>query len=207
MPSIELKPNSPEYDDGMQEKNVRKCDIDHCHEEGAYKAPKSRGLDAYFYFCLDHVREYNKGWNFFAGMAAREVEEHMLRSIYGDRPTWRNDHGPHINEQVYRKAWQAYHYSEGEPPQGDSAYTSAGGMAYHHDSPEYKAMALFELQPPLSMEIIKKRYKELVKKHHPDHNPDCEMSEELLKDVNIAYTVLKTAYEKYERFEKLKKNG
>jgi hypothetical protein len=202
MPRIELKPNSPEYDDGVQaSQKMRKCDISHCACDGEFRAPKSRGLNDYYNFCLDHVREYNKSWNFFKGMASREVEEHMLRSLYGDRPTWRNDHGPELHEKVFRKAWQAYNYTDSDP---DFQPNGNGGVfhAYHHDSPEYKAMALMGLEPPLSLELIKKRYKELAKKHHPDHNPDCDKSEDLLKEVNIAYTVLKTAFEKYEKLNK-----
>ena len=63
-------------------------------------------------------------------------------------------------------------------------------------------MVLFNLEPPLTMEEIKRRYKELAKKNHPDHNPDKENAEELLKEINMAYTVLKEAFEKFEEIEK-----
>ena len=201
MPKIELKPNSPEYNDSNQcHADERRCDIAHCSEPGVYKAPKSRGLNEYYHFCLDHVRDYNKSWNFFDGMAAREVEEHMLRSLYGDRPTWRNDMGPDLEDQLHSKVWQTYHHSEVDPQRG---HTHDGMFnAFHHGTPEYEAMAVLGVEPPLDIDLIKKRYKELAKKHHPDFNPDCEKSEELLKEVNIAYTVLKEAFEKYEKLQK-----
>ena len=54
------------------------------------------------------------------------------------------------------------------------------------------------LEPPLSLAGIKARYKELVKKYHPDINRDDPKAEELLKSVNMAYTILKLNYEKFE---------
>jgi len=59
-------------------------------------------------------------------------------------------------------------------------------------------MALMGLEPPVQLQDIKTRYKELAKKHHPDLNRGCAKSEELLKQINMAYTILKLAYEKYD---------
>jgi hypothetical protein len=198
---IKLKPKSPEYADGTTSDDQCVCDIYGCNEAGEYKAPKTRGLNDYFMFCLDHIREYNKGWNFFEGMAAHEVREHMLRSMYGDRPTWRNDLGPDIEEVLQRRIWQTYNNSEADPFQ-KRAQQGGSFNAFHHDTPEFKAMAVMGVEPPLNLEVLKKRYKELARKYHPDHNKGSSESEELLKDVNIAYTILKDAFEKYEKLEK-----
>lgn len=58
------------------------------------------------------------------------------------------------------------------------------------------------LAPPVDLRLIKTRYKELAKKHHPDLRPDDPEAEELLKRINMAYTILKIAYEKFEKIEK-----
>lgn len=50
----------------------------------------------------------------------------------------------------------------------------------------------------MDLKIIKARYKELAKKHHPDLNKGSNKSEELLKEINMAYTILKVAFEKFE---------
>ena len=46
--------------------------------------------------------------------------------------------------------------------------------------------------------MIKKRYRALVKKYHPDHHEQDTVNrghnEELLKRINMAYTILKVAY-------------
>ena len=62
-------------------------------------------------------------------------------------------------------------------------------------------MALMGLEPPLDEEEIKRRYKELVKKHHPDRNKGCADSEDLLKEINMAYTVLKESFQRYKDIE------
>ena len=54
------------------------------------------------------------------------------------------------------------------------------------------------LEPPVDLSVIKARYKELAKKHHPDLNPGCDKSEDLLKKINMAYTILKLAYEDFK---------
>ena len=64
-------------------------------------------------------------------------------------------------------------------------------FAYHHNSPEYQAMSLLGLEPPLDLDIIKKRYKELAKEHHPDRNAGSEQAAERLKDINAAYKISK----------------
>ena len=58
-----------------------------------------------------------------------------------------------------------------------------------------------ELEVPITLTDIKKRYKELAKKYHPDLNPNNKDAEEQLKKVNMAYTILKVAYEKFEKLE------
>ncbi|MEJ2027933.1 MAG: hypothetical protein P8X52_10985 [Limibacillus sp.] len=53
----------------------RGCDAEGCAEEGLYRAPVSRHqLNQYYWFCLDHVRDYNRAWNYFSGLTPEEVE-------------------------------------------------------------------------------------------------------------------------------------
>ena len=45
------------------------CDASNCNHEGIYPAPKSRDqLNEYYFFCLDHIRDFNKSWNYFEGL-------------------------------------------------------------------------------------------------------------------------------------------
>jgi curved DNA-binding protein CbpA len=53
---------------------------------------------------------------------------------------------------------------------------------------------LFDLQPPLTLIGLKSRYKELVKRHHPDTHGGDRDAEERLKEINQAYSTLKASY-------------
>ena len=56
---------------------------------GLYPAPKGRGQEGkYHRFCLEHVREYNKSYNYFAGMPDEDVVKHQKDDTIGHRPTW-----------------------------------------------------------------------------------------------------------------------
>jgi len=196
MPKIHLKPNSAEYADEKPVKKPGGCDMPGCREMADFKAPKDRSLSEYYRFCLEHVQEYNQAWDYFSGMAQVDIEDHIIRSTLGDRPTWRYDNFANLENDLKTRAWQQYHFSEELPPNGE-----AQKVPFNRNTPEYEAMAIMQLEPPLSLKGIKARYKELVKKHHPDLNQGDPQSGELLKSINMAYTILKLAYEKYDKLD------
>ncbi|MBI2234794.1 MAG: DnaJ domain-containing protein [Micavibrio aeruginosavorus] len=146
-----------------------------CNAAAEHRAPKDRGLKEYYRFCLAHVQEYNKAWNFFAGMAQHDIEHHIRASFLWDRPTRRFDAG-NMQEELYRKAWQTRNFSDDDPPDTERGQ----GFRFSNDP------------------RIKTRYKELVKKYHPDLNPGDRKAEEMIKSINMSYTILKLAYEKYD---------
>lgn len=203
MPKIHLKDKSPEYADSATSKTgAPECAVDGCQSEGTHRAPKARNSDEYYNFCLDHVQQYNASWNYFDGMSQAEIQQEMLKSLYGDRPTWKQEGNP--TDTLHRKAWEAYNFTD-----FDGGSTSSDeeqehrrrehAFTYHRSTPEYEAMSVLNLEPPVDLDILKKRYKELAKKFHPDRNQGCEKAEEQLKQVNAAYTILKKAFEKYEK--------
>lgn len=202
MPKIYLKPKSPEYaDDVKKTSDPRHCDMPGCKESAPHKAPKDRGLKDYYWFCTDHITEYNKAWDFFSGMNQNDIEDHITRSFLWDRPTRRFDTGS-MEEKLKRKAWQERWYSDDEP---DDAHKGKGFRFSSdptiHATPEMQAMAIMGLEPPLDIAAVKLRYKQLVKKYHPDVNPNDAKAEEMIKSINMSYTILKLAYEKFETLE------
>jgi hypothetical protein len=65
------KPNLAEMPVG----EVRGCEWPGCGAHGEFRAPRARDrLTEYFWFCLDHVRDYNAGWNYYQGMSEDEIE-------------------------------------------------------------------------------------------------------------------------------------
>ena len=196
MPKIILKPKSPEYANADTKTAERHCDMPGCNLEGEHKAPKHRGLNEYYWFCFEHTREYNKAWDFFSGMSPREVETHMNSSLYGDRPTWRYAGDGTAADALHNAAWKSYHFTEKDKPKEQTSYSNFKAEA---NTPEFQAMAIMGLKPPVTLEEIKARYKALAKKHHPDLNQGNPESEEILKQINMAYTILKLAFEAYKR--------
>ena len=56
------------------------CDWPGCRAASAHRAPKGRLREGeYWRFCLDHVREYNASYNFFAGMSDDAVARYQKR--------------------------------------------------------------------------------------------------------------------------------
>lgn len=192
MPRIVLKHKSPEYADSKAETRTRACEMPGCPDHAEHKAPKHRGLDDHYWFCVNHIKEYNAAWDFFSGMSATEVQDHMHSSIYGDRPTWRYAGEGSAAEHLRRAAENTYAY-------GDTSSKEKYKPPQNTNTPEYEAMAIMGLEPPLTLEGIKSRYKTLAKKHHPDLNKNDPASEELLKRINMAYTILKLAFEDYKK--------
>lgn len=174
------------------EVGVRECDHPGCAGAAEHRAPKSRDrLNEYFWFCLDHVREYNKSWNFCAGMDAHEIETEIRQDTVWRRPTWPMGSVEHerrwrfVRDGEFRDGFGAFRgeFEEGtEPP---------GGARPASDSPEARAFRILGLDPSASLSELKTRYKELVKTHHPDRNGGDKVAEERLKDINDAYATLR----------------
>lgn len=187
------------YEPGREETPERPCDRPDCGEPGYYRAPKGRDrLDEYYWFCLDHVREYNRAWNYYAGMSVDEVEADTRRDTTWQRPTWplgtRGGGRPH-QARGTTSIHDGFGYftsdDEGEARQRRNGHARAAG--FHPSSPEARAMEIMELDAPLTLTGLKARYKELVKLHHPDANGGDKLAEERLKDINEANSTLKKA--------------
>ncbi len=201
MPKIVLKPNSPEYADSQKHSKKRRCDMPGCPNHGKHKAPKHRGLNEYYYFCFDHIKEYNKAWDFFSGMSQQEIQEHLTNSLYGDRPTWRYDSDASAEEHLYRAARNTYFFNENSDKSSSQQQSNSDNVS-NGNTPEHEALAIMGLSPPVTLEEIKTQYKKLAKKYHPDLNKNDKKSEELLKKVNMAYTILKLAFKDYSKLKK-----
>jgi len=169
----------------------RPCDRPGCTGEGLYRAPKSRQeLRSYHWFCLDHVREYNKSWNFCAGMSEAEIEAMVRRDT-----TWERDTAPlsHWAQHEERLKAAAAAFAAGHSFKSGADWKKSEKKR-EPDTPEAAALRLFGLTPPVDYAAIRARYIELVKQNHPDANGGDKAAEERLKTINQALQILKTAY-------------
>ena len=78
---------------GASETSTRVCDHEGCEEAGKFRAPKAPDvLDDFFWFCQEHVREYNNRWNFFDGKTEAEMNAQESSDKVWERRTkdWRD---------------------------------------------------------------------------------------------------------------------
>ncbi len=182
---------SHRFDFARAEPQLRACDSPGCAGEGLYRAPKSsRQLRDYHWFCLDHVRQYNKSWNFCSGMSEAEIEAMVRRDT-----TWERDTRPmtHWFEHEERLHAAAAAFAAGEA-QKSSAEWAKRKKEREPETPEAAALRLFGLTTPVDYAAIRARYIELVKLNHPDANGGDKAAEERLKTINQALHTLKAAY-------------
>jgi hypothetical protein len=189
---VKLKDKSPEFaETGKTTKaGVRLCDMPGCHEPAEHRAPKDRGLKDYYMFCFLHAQEYNKAWDFFQGMSQADIEAQIRNAMFGDRPTWVYTTAPDWEETLRARAQNYRDFSDKEDRKKERERQEA--------TPEREALTIMGLEAPITFVKIKERYRTLMKEHHPDRNPDNPEAEEIVKRVNMAYTILKAAHEKYE---------
>lgn len=167
----------------------RRCDKPGCEHDGAYRAPKSRNsIRDYWWFCLDHVREYNASWDFYRGMSPGEIEAQTRADTGWQRPTWplgRLGNGP-IDEDLVRDPL-------GVLGAGRVARASAASRRAADAVPAglREPLVTLGLDWPVSLDVAKSRWKVLAKQHHPDANGGDRAAEERFKAINLAYAALR----------------
>lgn len=166
------------------------CAHPDCMAEGEYRAPKSRlhvEEDApsgrHLYLCLDHVREYNKQWDYFSQMSMEEIDRFQREAMVGHRKTKPiSGHNSHNIFFAQQDAWFFGFGAETAAPQPPKPKLS---------KPETAAMAVLDIDYPFTEKDLKSRYRTLVKKHHPDANGGDKKAEAQFKAIAQAYRVLK----------------
>ncbi|HUO98376.1 MAG TPA: J domain-containing protein [Rhizomicrobium sp.] len=182
---IRIKP------DVVHAPKTRACAVKGCEGEGAYRVPKSRDqLSAYIWLCLAHAREHNEKWDYFAGMSEAEIRRFQEEAVIGHRPTW----------PLGKRAAGI--------PGGHGQYHIEDGFAFADELKEAhqprrpvrvvtrlqrQAFDVLNLDSSATLNEIKARYKELVKRFHPDANGGDRGTEERLKQVIKAYGVLRAS--------------
>ena len=169
--------------------HYKKCDSPKCNEKGEYRAPKSRVmLNKYFYFCLDHIKEYNKSWDFYKGMSVEQIENSMRSDTFWDRPSW-------PLKSSFKNIFDEFNeYVEDFVKTDDDkirdSYFKNKLVDENLTMEETKALKELDLKMPISLEKIKKNYKKLVKIFHPDVNGNNKSAEEKFKQINESYKLL-----------------
>lgn len=176
------------------------CDFPGCQKFGEYPAPKGRqsanrlNESDWFWFCLEHVRQYNAAWNYFSDMSEAEIESIRRSDVTWNRPTW-------SPSRIFARIKAGYTF---EDP--FSFFTEQVKAQTTQDLPpspkieerELDALSQLELGYPYNKKTLRTQYLKLVKKYHPDLHQGAHHLEEKLKKINTAYRFLREALEKKE---------
>lgn len=175
----------------------RPCAVPGCEEAGEFRAPplegpgSGEGPPVFRWFCLDHVRAFNAGYNYFDGMTAEEIH-HAQRPLAGwERETRAfaraggGDQGPRwadfadpldaIGARYRRTA--APERTDGKPLSGE----------------DRENLRILDLGPEADRHALRRRYSELVRRYHPDRNGGDRSHEARLARVIAAYQALRRA--------------
>jgi len=177
------------------------CQWDGCEEAGTHKAPVGRDAEGeYFLFCVEHVRQYNKGYNYFSGLSDKDIARYQKEALTGHRPTWTlgvNRSAKTGPDTARMRSGSAASYARIRDPFG---FVDEGRARPRPEtrqrklkSLEAKAFDTLGLGAGATSTEIKAQYKVLVKKHHPDANGGDRGSEDRFRDVIQAYQLLKQA--------------
>lgn len=181
---------------GRVEGTGRECEHPACDEAGEFRAPPlegpgdGEGPPRFRWFCLDHVRQFNAGYNFFDGMTADEIhqaqrpyagwerETRAFAAAGGDRgPRWADFSDPlDAIAARYRRA-PAPERNDGKPLSGQ----------------DRESLRVLGLEATADRHALRKKYSELVRLYHPDRNGGDRSHEAALRKVIDAYQQLRQA--------------
>ncbi len=194
---IRVKPD----EDRLLREQFPPCEWNGCREPGRFPAPMGRGREGqYFKFCLEHVRQYNKSYNYFAGMSEEEIAHYQKNTTTGHRPTW----------SMGLKGKRSGDARGGSKPNGFQwRFATVDPFGFFRDdqdphpdrmperrpvrNAERKCLDALDLTEMATAKEIKARFKTLVKRLHPDSNNGVAGSEDKLREVIQAYNYLKRA--------------
>ncbi|HEY4922206.1 MAG TPA: J domain-containing protein [Xanthobacteraceae bacterium] len=195
---IRVKPD----EDRRLRATLPSCDWPGCAHGATHRAPKGRTQEReYWRFCLDHVREYNSSYNFFAGMSDDAVARYQKDAVTGHRPTWKMGMVGGHRAAKRRPGRFSDGYEGADDPFdmfGELGAQTRQGQARPEAerrmvrNAERKALHTLGLETDAQRLEIKARFKELVKRHHPDANGGDRGSEDKLREIIEAYNYLKS---------------
>lgn len=158
------------YGSAREAKPVRLCDRNGCEQPGDCPAPKSPNSPDRWYFCQQHAAEYNKGWDYFAGLDAEEAA---------------------ARERTERRGASGYasanHYAWGGPGDGTRSRD------------EMRALDVLGLDAEADADAVKAAWRRLAKENHPDVRPGDADAAGRFQAVQAAYEVLRTAEDDRQR--------
>lgn len=180
------------------------CAWPNCPEEGTFPAPRNpRNLSDRQYFCQPHIKEFNKRWNGLEGFSEKEIYGMQDGTASWQRPAWNtglsgvggakvehpySDRAGQTFTNPFENADDLFGFFKSRVARersGESLPSTA-----HLPADVKESCAIFGIEQPLEAVMLKKRYINLIKQHHPDVNKSAENAADQTKRINVAYRIL-----------------
>jgi len=162
------------------------CEWENCKESGKFKAPQEKDNSKnYKWLCKEHIKLFNKNWNYFEGMSQDEIEDFLKSDLTWHRPTQKFASSDNFFNILWNNALSdKFNFFKQEK--------MMNGFTVRKLSEKDKdAFRIMELELNADWSIVQKKFKTLVKKFHPDRNAGNKRFEDKLKKITLAYSHLK----------------
>ena len=161
------------------------CDWENCVEIGKFRAPIERDNSRKFrLLCIEHIKIFNKKWNYFESMNDREIEFFIKSDL-----TWhKSTKSFGSSENFFNILWSNALEDK------MNIFKSSNFKEFNKiklNQTDKDAFKVMELNYTAKWEEIQKRFKLLVKKYHPDKNSGNKKYGDKLKTITLAYSQLK----------------
>ena len=165
-------------------KNI--CEWSNCKESGEFKAPLEKDNSKnYKWLCEEHIKLFNKKWNYFNGMCQKEIEDFIKSDLTWHRPTQKFGSSDNFFSILWNNALNDnFNFFKNEK----NINSLNDKKLNEKDKDAFRIMGL-EINE--GWPIIQKKFKTLVKKFHPDRNSGNRQFEDKLKKVTMAYSHIK----------------
>lgn len=166
--------------------SIKQCDEKGCNEEGNFIAPKSPNSSEKYFFCLKHIKLYNKRWNFFAGKSQAEIYNFQKNDFFEGKPTF-----PFSEGMKSKIKFEFNYFADKEKlkfSEKRKKFEKVDKLIFNADFES--SLRLMKLDKDFNENDLKKVYKQLVKKYHPDVKNNIKNKEKIIKKINNAYKLL-----------------
>lgn len=165
---------------------IKKCDHSGCTKAGTCRAPKTRDLKEYWFFCQEHAAEYNKNWNYYANMTPGEIEAEWERETFG--APLKDKNSANADAADYAKFINDFLTGRVSFDNASTRRTLPG--------PVMTALKTLDLPVTATLREVGARYRALAKKYHPDMAADKKSAADKFAKIADAYETLKKHFAK-----------
>ena len=157
------------------------CNHPDCQEFGDYRAPIGYdNLNNYQWFCLDHIKDFNKNWNYHNKMNADQIENDIRYDTIWRRPT-----------KPFGSGMKYFNFTLNGEEMGSIENPN---QDLNKKNKLFGSLSVLDLDINADIKLIKKRYKELVKKFHPDITGNSKKNIDKFRKIIEAYNYLLERY-------------